>query len=342
VTAVLTHDSDVKIYEIEPGISSSLAPVVGLPAGPSFHFVLNDTIYEDNRIPPRGFTNAKFDSIQSPPVDYTYADGQYWDETDYLIPGASAQVIATLYYQTVSKEYVEFLRDENHTDSWGDTLYNLWAVNGKSAPVVMAADTVQLQPVIVNHPPVLDSIGPQTVAQEDILQLRISATDADGDSIILTALDVPSNGIFTDSGNGVGGFVFIPDTSQTGVYDVIFVASDSLLADSVVVYISVSSPTCTAIPGDPNASNSLTLGDAISIVNYIFNKPGYPPCASNSAICWLSDLLCRGDVNASETATLGDVIQLVNRIFNKPCAPLPPGCWEPLPSPDSPCCLPVP
>jgi hypothetical protein len=99
---------------------------------------------------------------------------------------------------------------------------------------------------------------------------------------------------------------------------------------------------CSAIPGDANFSNTLTLGDAISIVNYIFNKPGFPPCASNSAICWLSDLLCRGDVNASQTATLGDVIQLVNRIFNKPCAPNPPGCWDPVPSPNSPCCLPVP
>ena len=66
-TGELIEDPDIKIYQIKPGISQSLAPVVNLPPGPSFHFVLNDSVYFDNRIPPRGFTNAAFDSIQSPP-----------------------------------------------------------------------------------------------------------------------------------------------------------------------------------------------------------------------------------------------------------------------------------
>ena len=48
-TGVLTEDADAKIYEIKPGISHSIAPELGLPAGPSFHFVLNDTI--DANIP---------------------------------------------------------------------------------------------------------------------------------------------------------------------------------------------------------------------------------------------------------------------------------------------------
>jgi hypothetical protein len=43
-----------------------------------------------------------------------------------------------LYYQTTSKEYVEFLRDENVTDNWGQTMYDLWNTNGKSAPILMA------------------------------------------------------------------------------------------------------------------------------------------------------------------------------------------------------------
>ncbi len=138
-TGVLTHDPDIKVYEIKPGISQALAPIVNLPAGPSFHFVLNDTIYKDNRIPPRGFTNAQFDSIQSPPVGYSYADGQYGDTTAYLLPDTTALVEVTLYYQTTSKEYVEFLRDENVTNQWGNILYDLWAANGKSAPVAMAS-----------------------------------------------------------------------------------------------------------------------------------------------------------------------------------------------------------
>lgn len=149
VTGELTHDAEAKIYEIKPGISGSLAPVVNLTAGPSFHFVLNDTVYSDNRIPPRGFTNAAFDSIQSPPVGYSYADGQYWDDSYYQLPSSAARAVVTLYYQATSKEYIEFLRDENVTDDQGEVLYSLWANNGKSEPVVMVADTIVLQTSVV-------------------------------------------------------------------------------------------------------------------------------------------------------------------------------------------------
>jgi hypothetical protein len=140
-TAILTHDPDAKIYEIKPGLTAGLADILGLTAGPSFHFAVNDTIYSDNRIPPRGFSNANFEMVQSPPVAYSYADGQYWDETDYELPPSVVEVISTLYYQTTSKEYIEFLRDENVTDESGDVLYDLWANHGKSSPVVMVADT---------------------------------------------------------------------------------------------------------------------------------------------------------------------------------------------------------
>ena len=130
-----------KVYEIKPGLSPGLASALGLTAGPSFHFVLNDTIYSDNRIPPRGFTNAAFDSIQSPPVGYTYQDGQYWDETVYPIPFIPDSVEVSLLYQTTSKEYVTFLKDENTTNDAGQVMYDLWNQNGKSAPELMVKQT---------------------------------------------------------------------------------------------------------------------------------------------------------------------------------------------------------
>ena len=129
-TAELAHDADVKIYEIHPGLSPGLAAALGQPAGKSFHFVLSDTVFLDNRIPPRGFTNAGFVAIQSPPVDYSYADGQYWDDTDYWLPAEVESVFVTLYYQTTTKEYVEFLRDANTTNSAGQDLYDAWVAQG--------------------------------------------------------------------------------------------------------------------------------------------------------------------------------------------------------------------
>ena len=136
-----------KIYQIKPGISPGLAAALGLDAGPSFHFVLNDTIYFDNRIPCRGFTNANFEAIQSQPVGYSYEDGQYWDETLYNLPFIPDSVEVTLYYQTTSKEFVEFLRDENTTNDAGITMYNLWNNNGKSAPEMMNYETWSGPPV---------------------------------------------------------------------------------------------------------------------------------------------------------------------------------------------------
>jgi hypothetical protein len=143
-TAQLEEDPYLKVYEIKPGISPGLASALSLTEGPSFHFVLNDTIYFDNRIPPRGFTNAAFETIQSPVVGYTYPDGQYWDETEYPLPATAREVTATLYYQTTSKEFVEFLRDKNETDFWGDSLYAMWESFGMSPPVVMQRDTFMI------------------------------------------------------------------------------------------------------------------------------------------------------------------------------------------------------
>jgi hypothetical protein len=137
-TAELSHDADLKIYEIHPGTSPALGALIGFPAGESFHFVLSDTVYFDNRIPPRGFTNANFEAIQSPPVDYAYADFQHWDDTQYFLPSTAESVDVTLYYQSTSKEYVEFLRDENYTNSAGQDLYDAWVAQGKAPPEVIA------------------------------------------------------------------------------------------------------------------------------------------------------------------------------------------------------------
>ncbi len=143
-TAELSHDADLKIYHAEPGLSTRLAGAVGLTAGPSFNFALNDSIWLDNRIPPRGFTNASFLAVQAAPIGAVYADGQYWDDTTYLFPATARTVEVTLWYQATSKEYVTFLRDMNTTNTLGDDLYAAWEANGRAAPVAMASQTLAL------------------------------------------------------------------------------------------------------------------------------------------------------------------------------------------------------
>lgn len=140
-TAVL-ETGTTKVYEMKGGIDEALAATLGRTAGPAMHFVLTNKIFKDNRIPPRGFTNLKFAAIQASPVSYAYADGQYWDETFFDIPPFATRARVTLYYQATSKEYIEFLRDNNpfpgNPNNRGQVAYNLWVANGKGAPVVMA------------------------------------------------------------------------------------------------------------------------------------------------------------------------------------------------------------
>ncbi|MDM7916052.1 MAG: hypothetical protein QUU85_12420, partial [Candidatus Eisenbacteria bacterium] len=106
-TGVLIQDADAVVYEAKPGLSGSWAGALGLPAGPSFHFALNDSIYKDNRIPPRGFTNAGYATFGGEPVDPhhegpgpRYADGQNFDVASYLLPASARKIVATLFYQT--------------------------------------------------------------------------------------------------------------------------------------------------------------------------------------------------------------------------------------------------
>jgi len=139
-TGVLTREG-AKIYEVHPGIDTNIAAVLGFPADASLHFVLNNKIYEDNRIPPRGFMNAAFAAFGGEPVGHPYEDGQYWDDTLYPLPTEATRAEVKLYYQSTSKEFIEFLRDENRTNTKGQELYSLWATNGKCPPTLMASQT---------------------------------------------------------------------------------------------------------------------------------------------------------------------------------------------------------
>jgi hypothetical protein len=147
-TTATLSTADTKVYEMELGLDAAAAAATGLAEDVSFHLAVNNKVYKDNRIPPRGFTNADFEAIQAQPVGASYADGQYWDDTSFPIPCAAATAEVTVYHQTTSREYIEFLRDENTTNSTGQIAYDEWVAHGKSAPVVMDHAVVVLAPRI--------------------------------------------------------------------------------------------------------------------------------------------------------------------------------------------------
>ncbi len=142
-TATLDEASTV-VYEMLVGLSTDAATATGLPAGQTGHMALADTIVKDTRIPPRGFANASFADGGAPVVGIAYADGQYWHERRSPLPAGTDRVIATLYYQSLPRSYIEHLRDGNYSDQWGETLHTLWQQTGRGAPIPMARTLLAL------------------------------------------------------------------------------------------------------------------------------------------------------------------------------------------------------
>ena len=136
------YDPNLYVWETLQGMSADVALATGNVAGPGFHLALNNVREFDNRIPPRGFTNAAYDAVDASPVGKAYPDGQYWDDVDYPVGAGAVRAEVVLYYQTTTKQLVEFLRDENVTTTDGTIMYDLWELGGKGAPVEMVRAVV--------------------------------------------------------------------------------------------------------------------------------------------------------------------------------------------------------
>lgn len=189
-TADLDVDS-TKVYEVKLGVDSTVSGLTGVPAGESFHFVLNNYVVKDNRIPPRGFTNANFEAVQAGHVNYHYEDGAYWDDSYFTMPAGAVTAEVTLHYQASSKEYITFLRDTNVTDTTGQTVYDQWELHGKGAPVTMLSDNLGLADLDYGD---FDNNG--VVSQDDFgfLQMCLSGADVDLSPVSCAPADSEGDG----------------------------------------------------------------------------------------------------------------------------------------------------
>lgn len=140
-TAELDEES-TQIYEMHVGLSEYASSVTGYPAGVTTHMALADVIEKDTRIPPRGFNNATYAAAGAPAVGINFADGEHWDDTYFWVPDGTAKAVVTVFYQTVTKHYIEALRNANVTDHWGETLHQLWLDTNKGAPIQMVSDAI--------------------------------------------------------------------------------------------------------------------------------------------------------------------------------------------------------
>jgi hypothetical protein len=157
----VTDDPQLRTYEIKLGVGAT----------ESFHFILNDTVLVDTRIPPEGFRPDPTRDMDPVGRDYANGDGthRHYDEASFEFDACGRGMLslrATLRFQTTTREYIEFLRDNappsldpaiagpDGTGSWGRIAYDQWAMHGGDTPFDMAsAETV----IGTNECPAIDA-----------------------------------------------------------------------------------------------------------------------------------------------------------------------------------------
>jgi hypothetical protein len=176
------HDPNTKIYEAHYGMTQEWAVQLmdlGYPAGlplsfdrvtgavdytlgqlaaqdpgtyhETFHFVLNNIVAKDNRIPPYGmsYDDARARNALPVPAEQYGNPGpggtyRYWDEIALDPPQGATSATIDLLYQPTSWEYVQFLYRANEPQNpflaqEGVNLRDAWLHTGMAAPYVMAS-----------------------------------------------------------------------------------------------------------------------------------------------------------------------------------------------------------
>jgi hypothetical protein len=241
-------DNEVYVDELvyEAHTSSSLTG-----EDETFHFALATDRYKDNRIPPKGFrmdgsvddgtarlSQPRWHGADAPGyfTAAEYAGG--YDDVSLAVAAGADYVEVNLYYQTTSREYMEFLRDEINgiggtlssptpsgepqayiaqTDpffaqvrAWGDTLWQLWLNNKDvdgAAPFLMTQSTWGTPSGGGCTDPAAPSLDPAVPGNSEVTLYWSSVTDADGYRVYYDqadkgqfVADIEGTTTFTDTG----------------------------------------------------------------------------------------------------------------------------------------------
>ncbi|MCI0589825.1 MAG: hypothetical protein L0323_23675 [Planctomycetes bacterium] len=137
-------------------VETTLGALAALPSGSTretFHFVLNNVVLKDTRIPPYGMRrdDAVARNIVPVPPDQYGSPGpggtyDYFDLVPLDPPAGAATAAIDLLYQPTSWEYVQFLALANDGSvsflaSEGSKILEAWLQTGMAAPHVMASAT---------------------------------------------------------------------------------------------------------------------------------------------------------------------------------------------------------
>jgi hypothetical protein len=169
----------------------------------------------------------------------------------------------------------------------------------------------------VNQPPQLTVPADTSIDVGHVLLFDVTATDPDGTVPALDAADLPGTADFVDNGDGSGTFTWNPQSSDVGLHEIVFTATDTELTDSGIVTIVVTDTgNCCTVRGNINydSENNVDSPDVIYLVNALFLGGPEIPCPETANV--------NGDANGD--IDLSDVIYLVNSLFLG--GPSPPPC----------------
>lgn len=117
----------------------------GQKSQPDEHLALHDRVISDTRIPPQGFVATE---TTKPSGEIDFSDGndgtKSFDEASFTLtaPADAAgdlTLSARVYYQSMTRQHIEFLKTANTTDSRGEELSSIFKATGEGAPLLIAS-----------------------------------------------------------------------------------------------------------------------------------------------------------------------------------------------------------
>ncbi|MCG8017125.1 MAG: Ig-like domain-containing protein [Candidatus Thiodiazotropha sp. 'RUGA'] len=235
-------------------VSEFLADAFPECSGPyheTFHFVLNNHVSKDNRIPPYGmrFDEAqKRNALPNPPEQYGDPTNggnngiyNYWDEVTLNPPTGAVYGEISLLYQGTSWEYIQFLdKANNGTNAFlgqeGSNMLAAWVNADVPVAMTVGGDKKMVPPVVMktiewgtpptgNNAPTcsIDTPAGDVIINEgESINYSGSATDSDG-TIASYAWSFPG-GTPTSSNVANAGSV---SYAVAGIYATTFTATDN-------------------------------------------------------------------------------------------------------------------
>jgi PKD repeat protein len=199
--------------------------------------------------------------------------------------------------------------------------------DSKSVPYTVTNATV-----LIDTAPVMSAICcPKSVDEKSTLTFKVSAKDADGDRLILSASGLPEGSSFNRTS---GAFTWTPARGQAGVYILTFEVSDGYLTDSENVTVTVNRlnnpPLISSF--EPLDGSSFSEGERIRIsvnasdaegqaLNYSIMIDGVV-CSTGTEYIWETDYSSSGNHTIGVAVSDGiDTIRGQRTIYISECRP---------------------